>query len=105
VDDLFNSANQLQREGKYQEAIEVYKHLTKKFPDSKFAPQAQFMIGFIYANELKDFDKAKDAYQEFLKKFPDHEMAKDAKWEMDHLGKDINDIEDLTETSPEVSNK
>jgi len=28
-------------------------------------------------------------------------MAKDAKWELDHLGKDINDIEDLLGDSGE----
>jgi hypothetical protein len=62
------------------------------------------MIGFIYANELKDFEKAKIAYEKFLKDFPEHEMAKDARWEIDHLGKDISDIEELTSASSDTTN-
>ncbi len=99
ADEMFASANQLQKEGKYQEAVSVYNKLIKKYPQSKFAPQAQFMIGFIYANEVQDLDLAAKAYEKFLLVYPDHDMAKDAKWELDHLGEDINDIEDLTEKS------
>ena len=99
--EMFAQANQLQKEGKYQESINAYQKLISVYPESKFAPQSQFMIGFIYANEFKDLDKAKDAYEKFLEKYPDHEMAKDAKWELDHLGKDINDIEDLLGESGE----
>ncbi len=99
VGEMFAQANQLQKEGKYQEAVKFYDDLIKKFPQSKFSPQAQFMIGFIYANEFKDLDNAKAAYEKFLKNYPDHEMAKDAKWELEHLGKDINDIEDLTKSA------
>jgi len=97
--EMFGQANQLQKEGKYQEAVKFYENLIKKFPQSKFSPQAQFMIGFIYANEFKDLDNAKIAYEKFLKDYPDHEMAKDAKWELEHLGKDINVIEDLTKSA------
>ena len=94
--EMFAQANQLQREGKYEEAIEVYGKLIEKYSDSTYGPQAQFMIGFIYANELENLDQAKEAYEKFLKIFPDHEMAKDASWELEHLGQDINDIEELT---------
>ena len=57
------------------------------------------MIGFIYANEVKNLDKAKEAYEKFLKAYPEHEMAKDAKWELDHLGQDIDDIEALIKSN------
>jgi TolA-binding protein len=99
-DEMFTQANNLQMEGKYKEAIEVYIKISKKFSHSPKCPQAQFMIGFIYANELKDLEKAKLAYEEFLKKYPEHEMAKDARWELEHLGQDINDIQELTKSAP-----
>jgi len=97
--EMFAQANQLQKEGKYQESINAYQKLISSFPESKFAPQSQFMIGFIFANEFKDLDKAKAAYEKFLEKYPEHEMAKDATWELEHLGKDINDIDDLLKES------
>ena len=51
------------------------------------------MIGYRYANDIKDYDKAKKYYQEFLKKWPMHELAASVKWELDHLGKDISELE------------
>lgn len=93
---MFEKANSLQKEARYQEAIKYYTDITEKFPDSRFAPQSQFMIGFIYANELKDLENAKSAYEKFLLNYPNHAMASDTKWELEHLGQDIPDIEDLT---------
>ncbi|NQS98099.1 MAG: tetratricopeptide repeat protein [candidate division Zixibacteria bacterium] len=101
--ETFAQANQFQREGQYCEAIDTYRKLTEQFPDSKFCPQAQFMIGFIFANDLEDLEKAKTAYEKFLETYPDHEMAKDAGWELKHLGEDINDIEKLTKISEETT--
>ncbi len=39
------------------------------------------------------FDKAKKAYEEFLKEYPDHELAPSVKWELEHLGQDISQID------------
>ena len=101
--EMFTQANQLQREGKYDEAIRMYDNLIVKYPKSTYGPQAQFMIGFIYANELKDLDKAKVAYEKFLKVYPEHEMAKDARWELEHLGQDIDDIEALIQSNADTT--
>ena len=61
----------------------------------------QFMIGYIYANALNDFDKARSEYNEFLKRFPKHELSPSVKFEIDYLGKDINEIPALKHiTSP-----
>jgi hypothetical protein len=51
------------------------------------------MIGYIYANHVKDFDKAKEAYNSFIEKYPEHELVTSVKWEIDHLGKDISEID------------
>lgn len=103
VEEMFVNANQFQKEGHYEEAIKVYQKLLKDFSGSDYCPKAQFMIGFIYANEIKDFEKAKEAYQKFVKNYPDHDMAKDAEWEIEHLGRDINEIEELTKVQTDSS--
>jgi len=51
------------------------------------------MIGYRYANDLNDLEKAKEAYNEFLQKYPEHELAPSVQWELDHLGQDISEIE------------
>ena len=74
----------------FHKAIEYHDHLIKDFPESKFVPQARFMIGFIYANDLKDYDMARTRYNEFLEKHPGNELAESVKWELEHMGQDVN---------------
>ncbi|MDZ7344066.1 MAG: tetratricopeptide repeat protein, partial [candidate division KSB1 bacterium] len=77
----------------YQKAIDTYQRLFEKYPESKYRAQSLFMIGYIYANYVKNFDKAKEAYTSFLEKYPEHELVTSVKWEIDHLGKDISEID------------
>ena len=98
-DQLFGDARKLQEEGKYAEAVTGYEKLIQVHPRGKYAPQAQFMVGFICANELKDLGKAEKAYKSFLEKYAaqsDSGMVASARWELENLGKDINQIEDLS---------
>ncbi len=85
-------ANALQ---KFPEAISEFKKVVQKYPESKSAAPSQFMIGFIYANSISDTAKAREAYTTFLKKYPDHELVSSVKWELAHLGKNINQIPEL----------
>jgi len=75
----------------FQKSIELQKKLIQAYPNSTYIPQARFMIGFIYANDLKEYAKAKEAYTEFLEKHPDDELVESVKWELQHLGEDVND--------------
>jgi len=75
----------------YAKAIELHLRLIEEFPDSDFTPQARFMIGFMYANELKDYDMARHYYNDFIKHHPDHELNDSVRWELEHLGQDVNE--------------
>lgn len=77
----------------YQKSVEAYKLLIKKYPKSNYVIQSSFMIGYRYANDIKDLGNAKKYYQEFLNKWPNHELASSVKWELEHLGKDISELE------------
>jgi TolA-binding protein len=44
------------------------------------------MVGFIFANELNETDKAKSIYEEFLKKYPESELASSVKLELESIG-------------------
>jgi len=99
AEDLFTEAKKLQEEQKYDEAVVKYEQLVELHPKSQYAPQSQFMIGFIYANEIKDLEKAKVAYETFLNQYADRSdsgMVASAEWELENLGKDINEITDLS---------
>jgi len=75
----------------FNKAIELHKTLIEKYPQSEYLPQATFMVGFIYANDIKDYESAKAAYTEFLEKYPTNELAESVKWELNNLGKDVNE--------------
>ncbi len=56
-----------------------------KYPEHKYAPQALFMIGFVYAEEVMDLVQARRVFDELLKKYPDSEVAESAKWMIENL--------------------
>jgi len=53
------------------------------------------MIGYIYANDLNDYDKAKASYEKFIELYPDHMLVPSAQWEIENLGKSLDEIPQL----------
>ncbi|MFH1010272.1 MAG: tetratricopeptide repeat protein [bacterium] len=94
---LFEQGKKYQEEGKFAESAAAYEELVKRYPDSRQAPQCLFMVGYLYANHLADYDRARRVYETFLKKYPDDPLVKDARWELSHLGQDLNEIPELNE--------
>ncbi len=80
----------------YEKAISCYKNIEKKYPDSEKTPNALFMIGYIYANELEKFEKAKEAYDYFIKNYPDNVLVSSAKWEIENLGKSLEELQEAS---------
>jgi len=67
-------------------AIELFKKLHDEYPTSEYAPPALFMAGFIYANDLQNYDAATEMYNQFLKEYPDNELTASARAELDNMG-------------------
>lgn len=78
---------------KFPKAIETWERLIVTYPDSRLITNTKFMIGYCYANDIKDLDKARASYEAFIAEYPDHELVDSVKWELDHLGEDISDID------------
>jgi peptidyl-prolyl cis-trans isomerase C len=70
----------------WQTRLDLYNEFLRRFPDHAHNYEAKFMIGFIYAEELKDYAKAQEAFWKLLKEHPDCELADDAKFMLDNLG-------------------
>ena len=85
----------------FHQSVESHEKLIAKYPDSNYAAQSLFMIGFIYANNLNNIEQAEKYYKEFLDKYPDNELVNSVKWELDHLGQDINEIDFLNQQAIE----
>ena len=76
----------------FNRAIEEYDNFCKSFPSHKNAASSLFMQGFIYHNSLSDLQMAEKLYLKFLDEYPDHELALSVRWELDNLGKNIDEI-------------
>ena len=68
-----------------EEARMEYARLVEKYPDSRYAPEAQLMVAQLWANShtrgdnnLVNLSNAREAYEEFTLRFPNHPEAKKA---------------------------
>jgi TolA-binding protein len=69
-----------------EKAIQLFIKLHDEYPSSEYAPSGLFMAGFIYANDLKNFDEATKYYHQFLKEYPNDDLAASAQAELDNMG-------------------
>src|SRR5262249_50621323 len=74
-----------QEAGPAEKRIEAYRALLREYPESDVAPQAQFMIGFIHSEELKDYSGAEREFRALLARYPKSELAASAQWMVDHM--------------------
>ena len=80
--DMFNEAQAITAA---DARIAAYRKLLEDYPDSDVSPQAQFMVGFIYSEELKNYTEAEQAFRELLKRYPKAELAPSAEWMLQHM--------------------
>lgn len=71
----FDVAEQLYYSKKYEAAIDSFRNLYKKFPESSFAPKSVYYMGMIYENEMKMYDSAASAYLVLTKDFSKSPLA------------------------------
>ncbi|MBR5895314.1 MAG: tetratricopeptide repeat protein [Akkermansia sp.] len=74
-------AYQMRRE-RYEDAAATYSMLVEKYPDSRYAPEAQLMVAQIWASSrtrgdqnMANLTRAREAYEEFSLRFPNHPLA------------------------------
>ncbi|MBU9889087.1 MAG: outer membrane protein assembly factor BamD [Candidatus Omnitrophica bacterium] len=72
AEDLFETALDLYKEKDLDKAIEQFELVLKKYPKSRFAPEAEYRLGTLY-EESSDYVKAHKAYQSLIKSYPQSE--------------------------------
>ncbi|HKW15863.1 MAG TPA: peptidyl-prolyl cis-trans isomerase [Candidatus Krumholzibacteria bacterium] len=88
-----------------QTRINAFQQIVDKFPQDKVAPQAMFMIGFVYAEEVKDRVMADHTFTTLIEKYPDSEMAKTARWMIDNLDEPMPKFQDLDDLNKQIDKK
>ncbi|MGC9512091.1 MAG: tetratricopeptide repeat protein [Fidelibacterota bacterium] len=80
---------------KIEDAIDAFIYTADEYPDTEFGPKARFMAGFLLANNTDRLDEAKKVYEDFLKAYPDHELSMAVTFEIENLGKPLDNIPQL----------
>ena len=66
---FYDQAEQIYYDKKYVEAIDSFRTVYKRFPESPLAPKSIYYIGLIYEKDLKMYDSAATAYGMLIKEF------------------------------------
>lgn len=66
-------------------AVAYFKLFLERYPDNERCDQAQFLIGFTFSEQMKDFDSARDAFAVLVQEYPESELADDAMWMIDNM--------------------
>lgn len=79
----------------FTKSIDSYRQILAEYGTHSKAPNASFMIGYVYANDLSDYDQARVSYEEFIEQYPDHNLVPSAQWEIENLGRSLDEIPQL----------
>lgn len=65
--------------------VQYYRDLVNQYPKDNYAPQALFMIGFVYAEEVQDLVQARRTFDELLKEYPESDIVESAEWMIENM--------------------
>jgi outer membrane protein assembly factor BamD len=93
----FNAGLALEKQGKEPEAVTAYQQTVEKYPADAVAGDAQYQIGYLYLQEIRNGsndrgarEKARDAFEDFIMRFPQSEKVAQAREHLQTLeGKDL----------------
>lgn len=90
---LFNAA-MLEAETfhKYQNCIDRLDKLRKDYPESGYAEKSLFLIGYTYAEKVKNYPRAKAVFNQFLEKYPKSPFVPSVQFELKYMGKSPNEL-------------
>lgn len=89
---LFKAAQRSIALQEFNEAVEMLKQITEKYPKSTMVEDALFLAAYTYENHLHDLPQAKMLYEDFLSKYPKGELAEDARYSLENLGKSPEEL-------------
>jgi tetratricopeptide (TPR) repeat protein len=83
---LFKAGDMAMNTNRSVQAIQLYSRIIEQYPEYTKVPEALFLKGYVYENNLGRLDKAREIYEEFLQRFPENDFADDAEVSLRYLG-------------------
>ncbi len=90
---LFNAAMiEAETFHKYRDCIERLEKLRSDYPENIYAEKSLFLIGYTYAEKMKNYPRAKAVFNQFLEKYPKSPLVPSVQFELKYMGKSPNEI-------------
>ena len=85
AEEYFNKAEAAQKRRRFNDAIFYYDEVMKYHKNNKDDYKAMFMKGFLFAEELKDTEKAIEIFERFLTMYPEGDLSESARYMLSSL--------------------
>jgi parvulin-like peptidyl-prolyl isomerase len=85
--------------------LRYYEQIVEQAPNSEYAAEALFMVGFVYAEELHSTPDADRAFHRVINEYPNAEVAKTAEWMLKNLDKPLPQFEDLEDLQKQIEDQ
>ena len=82
---VINKSEVLRKQKLIKESIQNLIYMLENFPTNELSPKAQYMIGDIYMNDLRDFNSAINAYSDVVNKFPGTDQEAQAQFMIGYI--------------------
>jgi TolA-binding protein len=89
---LYRAAEVVRALNDPKQTAAIYQKVYNSYPTFSKAPEALFMLGFTFDEDLGDLEKARSTYNDFLFKFPNHSFADDTQMLLENLGNTDEEI-------------
>ena len=89
---LFRAADVARGTGNPTLGIQLWGTLMQNYPDYERAPDALFLTGFTYENNLNKKEEAKKYYNKFLNDHPNHALFNQVKQTLDQIDKSPEEL-------------
>ncbi len=92
ADLLFKAADISMNLSSAKNTIALFNRILNEYPDYRNVSTVLFLKGFVYEDQVRDYEKAGKCYIDFLEKYPESDFADDAKVSIQNLGKSPEDL-------------
>lgn len=100
----YEAALELSKSGKHKDAIDGFEKFLEAYPASKYAPSAQYWIGYSHFSQ-KNYKAAITAQQKLVKQYPDSHKVPDAMYNMANGQIQLSDIDGAKQTLRDIVSK
>ena len=89
---LFRAADVARGTGNPSLGVQIWGTLMQAYPDYERTPDALFLTGFTYENNLNKKEEARKYYNKFLNDYPDHALFNQVKQTLDQIDKSPEEL-------------